>query len=96
VALLIHELATNASKYGALSSDRGTVEITVSSESEEGMVEWTERGGPAITGEPTHSGFGTKLADLSVVNQLGGTIEREWRPEGLCAVARIPLKALAR
>jgi PAS domain S-box-containing protein len=96
IALLVHELATNAIKYGSLSSDDGTVAIVVGHDGEMGTIDWDERGGPVLGGPPGHEGFGTKLADMSVVNQLGGKLERNWRPEGLHAVASIPVAALAR
>lgn len=96
IALLIHELATNAVKYGSLSVDDGTVRIETQRVGSSGTISWEERGGPPIPQPPSHVGFGTKLAELSVVNQLGGTLEREWKPVGLTATARLPLKALAR
>ncbi|HEU4819949.1 MAG TPA: PAS domain-containing protein [Qipengyuania sp.] len=96
IALLIHELATNAVKYGALASDGGTIDLTLAREGEDCTITWVERGGPELDGAPEHSGFGTKLAELSVVTQLGGTLERCWDREGLTAVARVPLRALAR
>ena len=96
IALLVHELATNALKYGSLSVDDGTVTIDVAVDGDTGVIQWSEDGGPEVVGAPDHQGFGTRLADLSVVNQLGGQMEREWRPSGLRAVARVPMRALAR
>jgi PAS domain S-box-containing protein len=96
IALLVHELATNATKYGALSVESGTVDVSVARDGEVAQLCWTERGGPIVTGEPAHQGFGTKLAELSIVNQLGGTLERKWDPEGLAATVRVPIKSLAR
>jgi len=55
-----------------------------------------ENGGPKIPGEPQATGFGTMLAQLSVVNQLGGTLDREWKTDGLELRASIPRAALAR
>jgi two-component sensor histidine kinase len=57
---------------------------------------WDERGGPPVSAAPTHQGFGTRVAALSVQQQLGGTIERAWRPEGLFATIRIQSAHLAR
>ena len=57
---------------------------------------WAERGGPAIASAPTHEGFGTRLAALSVEQQLGGSLQRQWRPEGLFAIIRIQWAHLAR
>ncbi|MFO1248884.1 MAG: PAS domain-containing protein [Alphaproteobacteria bacterium] len=89
LSLLFHELATNAAKYGALSVEGGTVLLTI--RRQDGTVEmtWDERGGPAVTGVPAHQGFGTRLAALSVEQQLGGRLQRDWRPQGLLATIRI-------
>lgn len=96
IALLVHELATNSVKYGALSAEAGIVTVDTSKAEGWATIAWTERGGPAITATPSHQGFGTALADLSVNNQLGGILERNWAREGLEATVRVPLQALAR
>jgi PAS domain S-box-containing protein len=96
IALLIHELATNAAKYGALSVPEGEVTVTVTRDRDDVRIEWRERGGPRLSGPPEHAGFGTRLAELSVVNQLGGSFEREWDPEGLCAVVQVKAARLSR
>lgn len=96
IALLVHELATNSLKYGALSAEAGTVTVDTARAEGWATITWTERGGPAITGTPSHVGFGTALADLSVKSQLGGMLERTWAREGLQASVRVALKALAR
>ena len=96
VALVIHELATNAAKYGALSTTAGEVAIRTRSVGEFVTIDWEESGGPPLTGAPLRSGFGTKLMQLSVVNQLGGTFEREWRDQGLVARIKVGRKMIAR
>jgi PAS domain S-box-containing protein len=96
IALLVHELATNAVKYGALGSDTGTIALTVTREGDECLLTWTERGGPALSGDPERSGFGTQLTELSVVSQLGGSLERNWDRDGLEVAVRVPVRALAR
>jgi PAS domain S-box-containing protein len=96
IALLVHELATNAVKYGALASDEGTIELSVSRDSDSCAIRWVERGGPPIESVPDRVGFGTKLSDLSVITQLGGSLERNWERPGLTVVAQIPTRALAR
>lgn len=83
IALLFHELVTNAIKYGSLSADSGRVDIAISGEGGLVKMRWTETLGPAIVAEPQHQGFGTKLAEMSVQRQLGGTLTRDWKPEGL-------------
>jgi len=96
VALLIHELATNALKYGSLSADDGAVTIDILRQGQEVTISWTERGGPTIDGAPATEGFGARLTELSVVNQLGGRLERNWDRGGLVARAHVPLASLAR
>lgn len=96
IALMFHEFATNASKYGAFSKPDGTVDITSRRDGDEIAIEWIEQGGPAISGVPTREGFGTRLAELSIAGQLGGSIEREWRANGLAAVIRVNRKRLCR
>jgi PAS domain S-box-containing protein len=96
LALLVHELATNASKYGALSVADGQVRVTTATEGGQVQISWEESGGPEIAGPPTETGFGTMLSELSIVQQLGGTISREWRPEGLAVVAVVELVRLVR
>lgn len=96
VALLFHELATNAAKYGALSVDGGHVELGTRNEGDRFILTWREIGGPEITGPPQRSGFGSSLATLSVEGQLGGRLERNWAPDGLRVVADLPATALSR
>lgn len=96
MALLVHELATNACKYGALSTADGKVNVSTSVD--EGFLElrWEEAGGPPVNGPAENNGFGTALIELSIVQQLGGTIDREWRSSGLCVTARVALNRLVR
>ncbi|HEY0925361.1 PAS domain-containing protein [Brevundimonas sp.] len=96
VALLFHELATNAAKYGALSVDGGHVELDTRNEGDRFILTWREMGGPEIVGPPQRSGFGSSLATLSVEGQLGGRLERNWASEGLRVVADLPATALSR
>ncbi len=83
LALLFHELATNAAKYGALSVPTGHVELAVRRDDGE-MVTlcWQEMGGPKLDATPDHSGFGSQLVELSAVRQLGGKVRRDWRRDG--------------
>jgi two-component sensor histidine kinase len=83
-ALLLHEFATNAAKYGALSVPNGTIEITSSAVDDKILLTWRERGGPRIDRKVDHEGFGSVLARITVTGQLGGHIDRDWQPEGLC------------
>lgn len=96
IALVFHELATNAAKYGALSVAEGEVGVTSRWDGQQLCIDWCESGGPAITAPPERQGFGTKLAELSIVQQLGGTIERRWEREGLTVAICIPKNRLTR
>jgi PAS domain S-box-containing protein len=82
-ALLLHEFATNAAKYGALSTPEGRIDIDCSESNGEFVLSWTERGGPRVDQQADGEGFGSLLARTTVKNQLGGEISHIWRPEGL-------------
>lgn len=96
VALLVHELATNAAKYGALVSPEGRVVITGTEKDGVYTMTWTETGGPEIIAEPRTAGFGSRLIALSVEGQFGGRLERRWRREGLEVTLTVPVDALNR
>ncbi len=96
VALLFHELATNAAKYGALSTAGGLVTLTTTMSDERFVLTWVERGGPPVTSTPERQGFGSSLATVSVEGQLGGRLQRTWASEGLTVVADLPATALSR
>ena len=81
LALVVHELATNSMKYGALSSKEGTIGIDCRAVNGEVEIVWTENGGPP-TSKPSRAGFGTKLVVSSLSDQLGGTIAASWPPTG--------------
>jgi two-component sensor histidine kinase len=93
-ALLLHELATNAAKYGALSTPEGIVEIACAGRGDEIMLTWTERGGPPV-GPPGAEGFGTRLGQATVRDQLGGSIAWDFRPAGVTVRLRVPRDRLA-
>lgn len=88
LAMVFHELTTNAAKYGALSASRGSIEIhwqpVQAEDGERPMlkIEWTERGGPEMT-EPTRRGFGSKLIEGSVTAEHGGSVRLDYEPSGL-------------
>jgi len=96
LALLFHELATNAAKYGALSQPDGRIEVVTEALRSGYHVCWKERGGLARSGKPAHLGFGSKLIALSVEGQLEGSIEHVWESDGLRAEIVLPQEALAR
>lgn len=82
-ALLLHEFATNAAKYGALSTPDGRVDIACQEEGEHFILTWTESGGPPVDRQTDGDGFGSILAKATVRSQLSGEISREWNQEGL-------------
>ena len=94
IALLLHELATNAAKYGALSGSAGVVHIDCSSKEDWLVMTWEERGGPPIKGPPNREGFGGSLARKIVANQFSGRFSNEWNSNGLTIRIEIPLAHL--
>ncbi len=96
LALLFHELATNATKYGGLATELGTVRIAVSASDDTVTLTWSEEGGPVVIEPTTPAGFGTQLIEMSAVRQLGGRIERLWKDSGLTVVLDIPKAAFSR
>ncbi len=95
LALLFHELATNAAKYGALSVPSGRVHIDVRHEDADICIEWREEGGPPVK-PSSREGFGSRLMALSAERQLGGRMQRDWRPEGLVISLWIPSRSMSR
>lgn len=82
-ALILHELATNAAKYGALSTTAGKLSVNWDLVEDKLILNWKETGGPETAGPPSKNGFGTQLARLSATGQLGGGIEYAWHPDGV-------------
>ncbi|MGK9237100.1 PAS domain S-box protein [Inquilinus limosus] len=95
LALVFHELATNAAKYGALSVPSGQVEITSASNADRLDLGWVERGGPPIASAPETVGFGARLADGTIKGQLQGSLGRHWHRDGLEIRIAIPLSQLS-
>jgi PAS domain S-box-containing protein len=93
IALLLHEFATNAAKYGALSVPEGRVSIDVSIEQDELTLVWTERHGPKVAAAPTTSGFGSRL-ERGVQAQLQCRIARDWHRDGLVIRMSLPVDKL--
>ncbi|KTT75502.1 PAS domain-containing protein [Sphingomonas endophytica] len=96
LALIFHELATNASKYGALSTAQGMVELTITDVGDDVVLRWCERGGPPLDGTPGEHGFGSQLIEMSAARQLGGQVTREWPRDGLEVTVTIPRGAFSR
>ncbi|MGO4670719.1 sensor histidine kinase [Bosea sp. 2RAB26] len=95
LALIIHELATNSLKYGALSAETGTLDVSGCSDDEEIKIVWTERGGPAVEPPNGAGGYGSRLVVRSISGQLGGSIDYNWSAEGVIVTLRIKAEKLA-
>ena len=93
IALVVHELATNTVKYGALSCDAGRLDVRWRRVEREGAphlaIVWHESGGPTVT-PPAHRGFGSTVIRSSVERQLKGKVEMEWRATGLQCTLTFP------
>jgi two-component sensor histidine kinase len=92
IALILHELATNAAKYGALGRRDGTLSVSWSV-SDVLELRWAEEGGPTVVA-PTGTGFGSKLTKRTVEGQFHGTIAYDWRSDGLQVLIRLPAERL--
>src|SRR5262249_33101375 len=89
MALALHELATNAAKYGALSTDTGALAVSWRVDPDALVLEWVEIGGPPAA-EPARLGFGLTIVRSSIEAQFRGGVDFEWRPEGLRCTLSIP------
>ena len=89
LALTLHELTTNAAKYGALSSSSGRVSLSWKIEDGNLVMHWSEKDGPAIA-RPSSKGFGTKIVTESIERQLGGRVTYDWKSEGLSCILSVP------
>ena len=94
LALCLHELTTNAAKYGALSAPAGRVRVEWSRSAEGRLsLRWSESGGPLVQ-RPTRRGFGTRMLDTFM--EMKGNIQQHWRPEGLLCEISVPCLAVAK
>lgn len=94
IALILHELAINAAKYGALSVDDGSVRITWEVTQGNLNLQWWEDNGPEIR-PPTKKGFGSTLLEATIEG-LGGTLNRSWLRHGLTIHMKVPMDQLTR
>lgn len=94
VGLALHELAANATKYGAWADDAGKVVVDWKAQDSDGgrefILDWTETGGPGVTEPPAHKGSGNEIMDR-MVKYGGGRIDRDWRRDGLQVQVIFPL-----
>lgn len=91
LSLLLHELATNAEKYGALSQDSGRVKVRFEVHRGSLILHWAESGGPTVK-QPASKGFGSRIINMG----LGGEVDCDFRPEGLVLRAEAPLSQVQR
>jgi two-component sensor histidine kinase len=96
LALVVHELATNSLKYGALSSPAGTLDISCAPHDTEVVVVWTERGGPPVAAPAGEGGYGSKLLNRGMTIQLGGSITCDWSAEGVIVSLQMTKDRLTR
>ena len=90
-AVALHELATNAAKYGALSGEDGYVDVAWSlTDGGSVVIRWTESGGPRVY-SPSHSGFGTRVIN-NMIQGIGGKVQFNWRAEGLECQIVLPVR----
>jgi PAS domain S-box-containing protein len=96
VAMLLHELATNAAKHGALSTPEGRVELSWRTACDELELRWRESGGPPLAGPPSRRGFGSRLLNSLAQRQLSGRIVFDWSDgAGLQVVVHLPARHVA-
>jgi two-component sensor histidine kinase len=96
IAMALHELTTNAIKYGALSNDSGRVlvvwDVVEAPESQRLTMSWSERGGPPVL-PPKRKGFGTRLVSRGLAAELGGTVDLSFAAEGVVCTIDAHLRA---
>ena len=92
-SMALHELATNATKHGALSTPEGRVSLRwwLDKVAGEIYLRWTEQGGPPVSGPPAQRGFGSRLLEATLRDQLGGRVEYRWESGGLVCDIALPM-----
>ncbi len=94
LALVFHELATNAVKSGSLSLPDGSVRLTLAVEDDHLAATWIEVGGPRLSGPPHQEGFGSLLMRQVIASQFGGELRHDWHPDGVTIHLSVPLNRL--
>lgn len=95
LAMVIHELATNAVKHGALSVNEGTLEISSTTDERDVTLTWAEHGGPPVHGVAEMRGFGSKMILRTISHQFDGALSYDWQPTGLVVTMRMRKDRLA-
>jgi two-component sensor histidine kinase len=91
LSMALHELATNAAKYGALSNEEGRVRIAWAREGADLTLSWIESGGPPVA-PPSRSGFGSRLIERSLAHDLGAAASIDFRPDGVVCIIKTALE----
>jgi len=94
LALVLHELATNSVKHGALSSDSGLLDVACLVDDGVASIVWTERGGPKVEAPSAAKGFGSQLLHRIMTHHFAGEVSYEWASDGLIATLKIPAAKL--
>ena len=95
LALVIHELATNSVKYGALSCAEGFLDVSSRTQGDLIYLLWAETGGPLIVGHPELTGFGSRLIERTISSQFGGELFYDWQESGLVVTISMQQDRLA-
>lgn len=90
LAMAVHELATNATKYGSLSNSEGRIDIDCAVADESLRLVWRESGGPPVVA-PTRRGFGSRMIERGLAAELGGTVQIDFAPDGVICTVDAPL-----
>ena len=93
LSMAVHELCTNAIKYGALSAESGHVDIDWREENERLRWQWRERGGPPVA-QPSRTGFGSRMIERALATQLSGAVTIDYRASGLVCTIDAPMAAI--
>jgi PAS domain S-box-containing protein len=93
LSMALHELGTNALKYGALSCERGTVTVRWTTGDGRFRLRWEEADGPAVV-PPANRGFGSRMIERGLAAELQGEVQIDWRPEGVVCTIDAPIDAI--
>ncbi len=93
LSIALHELATNAVKYGALSAERGSVAVRWTAAGDRFHLAWEESGGPAVV-PPRRTGFGSRMIERGLAAELQGQARIDYRPAGIVCTIDAPLEAI--
>jgi two-component sensor histidine kinase len=96
LAMVVHELATNSVKHGALALPAGMLDVTGRTEGDQVHIIWAETGGPEVGHVPAMQGFGSRMIQRSVASRLAGSLSYDWQPTGLVATLTMRAESMGR